>query len=135
MGKGKLLLLLVIVGVMGLAACSSQPQITAATYNLALGNLVNGEIATRQVEIQNGGQADLVIEAVSTSCGCTEATLSPLTIAPGETGVLSVSFDSGAHGPALSGEIIRQVFVYSNDPKQPQLVVEVAATILLPAVP
>lgn len=86
--------------------------------------MVNGEIISREVAVHNEGQADLVIDSVTTSCSCTQATLTPMTIAPGETGILTISFDSGAHGPELTGELIRQVFVTSNDPAQPEAKVE-----------
>lgn len=113
-----------------LSACRSQPQISVTNANLDLGDVVNGDVITRQVSVQNRGQADLVIEAVTTSCGCTQATLEPMIIATGQSGALSIQFDSGAHGPALTGTIVRQVFILSNDPQQPEMVVELQANIL-----
>lgn len=128
--------MIVIVSVIGLAtllsACGGQPQITISENNLNLGDVVNGEVVTREITVQNEGQADLVIASVTTSCGCTEATLEPMTISPGERGTLHIEFDSGAHGPELTGTLIRQIFIASNDPQQPEMVVELAANILSP---
>lgn len=127
------LLALALMGTALLSACGSQPQISVMEASLNLGDVVNGEVITRQVNVQNTGQTDLVIEAVTTSCGCTQATLEPMTIAAGSSGALRIQFDSGAHGPALTGEIVRQIFILSNDPKQPEMVVELVANILPPA--
>ncbi|MCB8973823.1 MAG: DUF1573 domain-containing protein [Ardenticatenaceae bacterium] len=128
-----------IVAIAGLAfwlnACGGQPKIFVAESNLDFGDVVNGEVIIREVSIENKGQADLVIEAVSTSCGCTQATIDPMTISPGNSGTLTIEFDSGAHGPDLTGQLIRQVFVATNDPDQPETVLELAANILLPSNP
>ncbi|MFZ1400503.1 MAG: DUF1573 domain-containing protein [Candidatus Promineifilaceae bacterium] len=113
-----------------LTACGGQPQIFVAETNLAFGDVVNGEVIVREISVLNKGQRDLIIEAVSTSCGCTQAAIEPITIPPGSSGTLTVEFDSGAHGPELTGELIRQVFIASNDPEQPETVLELAANIL-----
>jgi hypothetical protein len=115
-----------------LSACGGQPEIVVSEKNLELGDVVNGEIIQREVSVQNNGQADLTIETVTTSCGCTEATIEPMVIPPGGKGVLHIAFDSGAHGPALTGQLIRQVFIATNDPQQPETIVELAANILPP---
>lgn len=117
------------------SACGSQPQITVSETAIQLGDVVNGEIIERDLRVENSGDAALTIDAVTTSCGCTQASVEPTTIPPGGSGTLHIAFDSGAHGPALTGELIRQVFVVSNDPQQPELVVELSATILSPAAP
>lgn len=118
-----------------LSACSGQPQIMVSETTIQLGDVVNGEIIERDLRVENSGEAALTIDAVTTSCGCTQASVEPTTIPPGGSGTLHIEFDSGAHGPALTGELIRQVFVISNDPQQPELVVELSATILSPAAP
>lgn len=122
------LALVVLAGV--LSACGGAPAVSMSESNLLIGDVVNGEVVVREVTVANNGDADLVVESVSTSCGCTEATLTPMTIPPGSSGTLSISFDSGAHGPDLTGELIRQVFVNSNDPENPQMIVELTANIL-----
>ncbi|HLE73125.1 MAG TPA: hypothetical protein VI688_02660 [Anaerolineales bacterium] len=51
-------------------------------------------------------------------------------IQPGASGTLTIEFDSGAHGEALTGSLVRQVFIASNDPQQPEVQVELVANIL-----
>jgi hypothetical protein len=132
--KRWLSLLLLLWGITAvLVACRSQPQIAIPESRLALGNVVNGEIITRAVNVQNTGQTDLVIETVTTTCGCTEARLDPMVIPAGGSGSLEIVFDSGAHGPALTGAVVRQVIITSNDPQQPEMIVELAANILPPS--
>jgi len=129
----KVIIIALLSAALLLAACNTgQPQIRLEVTNLDLGDVVNGEIVNREVRVRNDGTAALVVETVSTSCGCTQAALDPMTIPPGESAALFIAFDSGAHGPDLTGTLIRQVFIVSNDPQQGEAMVELAANILPP---
>ena len=126
----RIAILSVLMGLL-LSACSSgQAKIALERERIDVGEVVNGEIVTRQMSVSNGGNANLVIDAVTTSCGCTKASLEPVTIPPGGSGLLTIEFDSGAHGEELTGSLIRQIFIASNDPQQPEVQVELAAEIL-----
>ena len=124
--------LLFLALVMLVTACGGQPLISLASTQLNLGDVVNGVVVTRELDVQNDGQADLIIEAVTTSCGCTQATIDPMTITPGNSGTLRITFDSGAHGPDLTGPLVRQVFIASNDRQKPEASIELVANILPP---
>jgi hypothetical protein len=126
----KIGILLVLTSVLLFACSSGQPKIMLERGRIDVGEVVNGEIATRQISVSNEGKANLVIEAVTTSCGCTKARLEPMTIPPGGSGVLTIEFDSAAHGEELSGSLIRQIFITSNDRQQPEVLVELAATVI-----
>ncbi len=121
------------VGLAFLAACGGQPRIEVEVERFDMGNMVNGDVVTRELEIRNTGTADLVIQQVTTSCSCTTAEVEPMVIPPGGTGRLRITFDSGAHGPSLQGTLIRQVFLSTNDPERPEVVVEFSANVLVPA--
>lgn len=126
-----LFLLFVVAGL--LAGCSGgAPEIAFETQDLDLGDVPNGTIATRDVAVQNDGDGMLVVESISTSCGCTAATLEPMQIAPGESGTLHIEYDAGAHGPELTGPLVRQVFINSNDPARPEVTVELAVNVTPP---
>ena len=113
-----------------LAACSSgQPNISVEETSLDLGDVVNGKIVSRDLFVRNNGEADLVVESIITSCTCTQATVDPMTIGANESGTLHIEFDSGFHGPDLTGPLIRQVFINSNDPQQPELQVELVVNV------
>ncbi len=114
-----------------LVACSSsKPAIGVEITTLDLGTVTNGEIVSHDLAVSNEGTGDLVVESLSTSCSCTKATLEPMTIPAGSTGTLHVEFDSGFHGPDLTGPLIRQVFINSNDPQRPELVVEFSVLVV-----
>jgi hypothetical protein len=114
-----------------LAGCArGAPDIALGQDREDLGEVVNGEVRTLEVPVGNEGDGTLIIEAVSTSCGCTSAEVDPATIEPGETGTLRITYDSGAHGPEANGLVVRQIFIASNDPDQPETVFEFVATVL-----
>lgn len=114
-----------------LAGCSSQsPKIELPTDNFEFGDVVNGKIVSKDIVVENRGSAPLVIEDVITSCGCTTGEVTPSTISPGEQGVLHITFDSGAHGPELTGQLMRQVYLVTNDQKNPEMMVEFTANVV-----
>ena len=117
----------------GANAAARPPALSLETATLPLGDVPNGRIVERDVTVTNSGGAPLVIESLTTSCGCTTATLDTMTIAPQATATLHIAFDSGAHGPDLRGELLRQVVLVSNDPAQPETLVELTANITDPA--
>lgn len=119
----------------GASVQAGAPAIALETSLLELGDMPNGEVAERQVAVTNTGSAPLIVDTVTTTCGCTTAALTPMTIPPGESGVLTIAFDSGAHGPELRGAIMRRVILMTNDPAQPEAVVDLTATITDPAAP
>jgi len=131
----RLLLVLILVGAAAalLAACNPrEPDIRLDQSQIDLGQVVNGEVRSFEVALLNQGDGDLVIVSVSTSCGCTSAQAVPATLGPGERGVLQVTYDSGAHGPEEHGSVMRQVFIASNDPDQPEVEFRFNADILAP---
>lgn len=126
-----LLTLIVVAGVV--ASCrSGQAAIAVETLQLDLGDVPNGQLVSRDVPVRNAGDAVLVVENISTSCGCTTAALQPMQLEPGQSGTLHIEFDSGAHGEALTGPLVRQVFIASNDPAQPEVTVELAVNVTPP---
>ncbi len=106
------------------------PRLAADATLLDLGEIVNGVVVERDVAVRNDGNALLVVEEVLTTCGCTTAALEPMTLAPGEAGNLHIAFDSGAHGPELTGPVMRRVILVSNDPATPEATVDLQALIL-----
>jgi hypothetical protein len=116
-----------------LAACSSgTAELVLEQTSYDLGEVINGEVRTIEVILRNAGSSALVIESVTTSCGCTSAEVSPTTIPPGESGLLLVEFDSGAHGPESNGPVMRQVFISSNDSDEPELEFRFSADVKAP---
>ncbi|MFO7538154.1 MAG: DUF1573 domain-containing protein [Chloroflexota bacterium] len=124
-------LLVLILLSLFLAACSPQsPAIeVAAAYDF--GPVVKGKIATAELPVTNSGSAPLIIEAVSTSCGCTTATLSTMTIDPGQEAILSVAYDTAAHESDM-GLMERTVFLATNDQANGDVMIRFTALVELP---
>lgn len=126
--------LLIILGSLVLAACSSKaPQLQLEANVIDLGEVVEGEIVTRQVSLANDGSAPLEIFSVSTSCGCTTASFDTSIVQPGEQAVLTVEYDSGAHDIEGNASVHRQIFIASNDPDHPELVIDLRAEVVAAA--
>lgn len=127
----RMLLLFAILGSLVLTACSvSQPEIQIDPLQIELGEVVEGEIVKREVRLTNGGNEPLEILSISTSCGCTEASLDSTTIPPGEDVTLIIEYDSGAHEVDADVSIYRQIFIASNDPNQPEVIIDLTADVL-----
>ncbi len=94
-------------------------------------------VVTTDFEFSNQGESDLIIGKLSSSCGCTSATVvydgkvgptftmeghgqeNPtdweVAIGPGDTAILRIFYDPTVH-PDLVGPVTRTVSVFSNDP-------------------
>lgn len=75
------------------------PKITFEETTYDFGKIIQGEKVAYDFHFTNTGKTDLVINKVSTSCGCTVGNYPKESIKPGEEGKIEVVFDSkGKHG-------------------------------------
>lgn len=115
------------------------PKILLAETSQDLGVVSMSEgIATTEFNLKNEGASDLVIDKLSSSCGCTSASViyqgeeSPrfymvghgydepdsnwrLILPAGEQAVVKVYYDPTVH-PDLFGPVTREISIHSNDP-------------------
>jgi len=126
------LLAIIVVAAVSLAACgggSSPPRIVVDPTSQDL-----GEVPQKPLEltytVRNEGGSPLRIGKVSTSCGCTTATVERDTIPPGESTELRVVFDPVEHN--LYGKLLRIVYLRSNDPTNPEVEAEFRVTVVRP---
>ncbi len=111
-----------------LAACSPrEPDIDVVT-DYDMGAIVKGELAVADVPVRNLGAGPLTVLGLSTSCGCTKATLSSTTIPQGGHATLHVVYDSNAHEADI-GVIERYVFISSDDPDEAD--VQITITVMV----
>jgi len=73
---------------------TSLPTFVFANESHDFGQINEGEVVTVDFNFTNEGEAPLIISNASGSCGCTVPQWPRTPIAPGESGVISVSFDS-----------------------------------------
>lgn len=89
-----------------------------------VGDVNRGQRITHEFIVGNEGSSPLQITEVKPSCGCTVADYDR-TIAPGSTGSIRASLDTGS----FKGAIAKSVKVFTNDPVNPQLQLVIKANI------
>ena len=87
--------------------------INEATFDF--GSVAQGQEITHDYTIKNSGTAELSIQRIVPSCGCTIANSSSSLLPAGGEGKISVQFDTSG----FSGDKTKIVRVYSNDPDSP----------------
>lgn len=98
----------VLAGV-GVATAQNTAKMEFKTETIDYGEIKKGSDGVRVFEFTNTGNAPLVIENVTSSCGCTIPKKPEGAILPGETGEIEVKYDTKRVGP-----IRKTVTVYSN---------------------
>lgn len=128
MNRRLVLPLIVLAATFALVACGGQPDAQLETTFYDFGDVPQFDVVTTDIVLQNAGTGALQIESVSTSCGCTSASVGETQVEAGGDTVLTIRYDSGLHPD--NGPIYRTVFVETNDPDQPELEVEVIANVV-----
>ncbi|HHH40402.1 MAG TPA: DUF1573 domain-containing protein [Chloroflexi bacterium] len=124
-----LLALVLVVGLLLTACGGSSPRIVVEPPSQNLGE-VPQEPLELTYTVRNEGGSPLRIEKVSTSCDCTRATVDREVIPPGESAQLRVVLDPTEEN--LYGNLLRVIYIRSNDPDNPEVEVEFRVTILKP---
>ena len=87
-----------------------QPVITFDTLSHDFGTIIEGEKVVCYFDYENTGTADLLIQSVEATCGCTTPDWSSEPLKPGQRKSLSVIFDATGR----SGSQRKVVTVISN---------------------
>ena len=83
--------------------------------------------------VESIGGSTLEIFKVSTSCGCTTASIDRRMIEPGESAKMVVNFDPTLHDSSKKGEtgqMKREIYIRSNDPEAPEKTIAITATVV-----
>ena len=86
------------------------PQIAFEKTEHSFGKLIRGEQVSYTFRFKNTGNAPLIINKVTTSCGCTATKFSDKPYAPGEEGKIDITYNSTGH----SGFIDKTATVICN---------------------
>jgi hypothetical protein len=105
------------------------PRIAVEPPSFDFGTLKPRGVVQREFVVRNLGRADLVIEAIVSSCNCAailEET--PQTLKPGARTPMRVRLTA----PAETGKLQKSVLIKSNDPAHPSLEVKIEAQVAPP---
>lgn len=104
------------------------PRITVEPQSFDFGQALQNRTLSKEFTIKNFGATDLVIERVTTTCGCTTAPLDEKNkvIKPGGSTPLRVSLQTRES----TGIMSRSVLIKSNDPEKGFYEIKVQATVV-----
>lgn len=108
-----------------------QPRITFKEKVKSFSKVKEGTKLRHDFVFTNTGNAPLIIKRVTSSCGCMAALASEDKIMPGKEGKINAQFDTRGY----FGQVTKQIYVESNDPGEPQIVLEIQADIEVPPSP
>ena len=107
------------------AEAAKGARISIEPQSFDFGKALPNKTLTKEFVVKNFGSEDLLIERVSTTCGCTVAEGYSKVVKPGETTTLRVKLETRTY----SGRVERKVAVKSNDPEKGVAEVTVVATV------
>ncbi len=124
----KKIIIILCIGLLGTtiyAQDTNKAQIKFKSEVVDYGEIAKGSDGVRQFEFTNTGNAPLVISKVYSSCGCTIPKKPEQPIAPGESGVIEVKYDTKRVGP-----IRKTITVTSNAGDTPTMAIKIKGTVL-----
>ena len=81
----------------GVKNSSNTPAIRFETTEYDFGKVLQGEQVSHTFKFKNVGDAPLIISSIEKTCGCTTPDFSSQPIKPGESGKITVTYDSKGH--------------------------------------
>lgn len=110
----------------------ARPVLETPFSSVNLGRVTLGKKVEHILAIRNGGDANLLVYQLLTTCDYISATLSAGEIPPGKIALLTVTIDA-TNDPEPAGTTIRRgIIIVSNDPAQPELTIWIQASIEAP---
>ena len=108
------------------------PVFKVESTNVDLGKMKGNTTKDVEFKFTNTGKTDLILRNVKSTCGCTAVQQGTLGqgIKPGQTSSIKATFSSGAY----SGRVTKAIYVYTNDPKNSEVVLMLNADVEQPAV-
>jgi len=96
----------------GLSAkdAGKMPVISFETKTYDFGDVVEGERLTYNFKFKNTGKSNLIIYSSEATCGCTTSQPPKAPVRPGESGEITVTFDSKGQ----KGKVQKRILVGAN---------------------
>lgn len=102
------------------------PKLVVPADHYAFGAVPEGTLVAHEFEIKNVGDAPLFLQKAVSSCSCLSVLSCDESVPPGETGRISVRFNSSGYG---GDDVVRKVTIQTNDPVSPQVTVTVSGKV------
>jgi hypothetical protein len=115
----------VLVAAGSARAADEGPRLRVEPAAFDFGRARQDRTLRKEFTLRNLGDRELVIESVSTTCGCTAAIAGEKTLAPGRATPLTVTLETRRS----VGRVERQVLVRSNDPETPLAAIGLSVTV------
>jgi hypothetical protein len=112
-------------------AAAKGPKIVFKEEAWNFGKAKMGADLVHEFVFKNEGDAPLKIINVETSCGCTAALVSDKKLEPGKSGKIKITFATQGY----AGEVVKYVYVETDDPVQPRVQLKITAAIDVPPQP
>ena len=97
----------------------------------ALGTVIYGDVAKTTFTLTNYTPLTLKIIKISTSCGCTKATVEKDTLEPYGSTIVNVSFDPAVHKDDTDlGDLTRTIYIKTDNPNYEQVESVITATVV-----
>lgn len=112
-------------------AAAKGPKIVFKEEAWNFGKAKMGADLVHEFVFKNEGDAPLKILNVETSCGCTAVLVSDKKLEPGRSGKIKITFATQGY----AGEVVKYVYVETDDPVQPRVQLKVSAAIDVPPQP
>jgi hypothetical protein len=113
------------------ADLENAPVFKVANTTVDLGKIKGSTQSEVEFRFSNTGKNDLVVRHVRASCGCTaiHQGTQGVGIKAGETSSIKATFSSGSY----NGKVTKAIYVYTNDPKNSEVVLMINADVQQPA--
>jgi len=110
---------------------ANAPVFKIASSNVDLGTIKGSSKNEVEFKFTNDGKSDLVIRHIRSTCGCTAVQEGNLGVGikPGESSSIKAVFNSGSY----KGKVTKAIYVYTNDPKNSEVVLMLNANVEPPA--
>jgi hypothetical protein len=108
---------------------ANAPVFKLESNTVDFGKIKQNSSADVEFFFTNEGKSDLIIRYVKAGCGCTALMPTENVIKPGDKGSVKARFNSGGY----KGNIYKNIFVYTNDPKNSEVMLMIKGEVLVEA--
>ena len=105
------------------ALCAQGPQIEFQEDSVNFGRVAKQTTVKHVFKFKNSGDSVLYINDIVAGCSCTGTLVSDKSVQPGATGELEVNLYTGK----VEMKLFKSVYVYSNDPKNGIVILNMTA--------